>query len=193
MSIIRIAERKREPRKKEASGPPREMFHVPDALSAPANLRKGFLIMFGLVPFVSDKNLEKDDDLFSRFLNAFDEPFLSHFSMPSFKVDVKENKDSYDLTAELPGLKKENISLTYDNHYLTIATRSEKHDEKKDEKGSFLRQERSQSAMSRSFYIDNIDESKCTADYQDGILSVHMPKLEQKAPQGHTIAINGAA
>ena len=63
----------------------------------------------------------------------------------------------------------------------------------KDEKGNYVRRERSQSSMSRSFYIDNIDESKCTAEYKDGILSVHMPKSAEKAETGHTININGAA
>ena len=93
--------------------------------------------------------------------------------------------------AELPGLKKENISLTYDNNYLTIATKNEQSDDKKDEKGNYVRRERSQSSMSRSFYIDNIDETKCTADYKDGVLTVHMPKLTEARPTGHTIAING--
>ena len=146
-------------------------------------------MMFGLVPFVSHKDLEKEDNLFNRFLNVFDEPFMDNFRMPEFKVDVKDNKDSYDLTAELPGLKKEDISLTYDNNYLTIATKHADSKDEKDEKGNFVRRERSTSSMSRSFYIDNIDEAGCTADYKDGILSVHMPKKAVTEQMGHTIAI----
>ncbi len=45
--------------------------------------------------------------------------------------------------------------------------------------------------MSRSFYIDGIDDSKATADYKDGILSIHMPKTVQAEDAGHTIAIEG--
>ena len=137
--------------------------------------------MFGLVPFVSNNDLQKEENVFDRLMNVFDEPFMQSFHTPEFKVDVKDNKDSYDLTAELPGLKKEDISLTYNNNYLTIAT------------GNYVRRERSQSSMSRSFYINDIDESKCTAEYKDGILSVHMPKSAEKAATGHTININGAA
>nr|WP_317429800.1 Hsp20/alpha crystallin family protein [uncultured Mitsuokella sp.] len=147
--------------------------------------------MFGLVPFVSHNDLQREDNVFDRLMNVFDEPFMQDFHTPAFKVDVKDNKDSYDLMAELPGLKKENISLTYDNNYLTIATKTEQSDDKKDEKGNYVRRERSQSSMSRSFYIDNIDETKCTADYKDGVLTVHMPKLTEARPTGHTIAING--
>ena len=43
--------------------------------------------------------------------------------------------------------------------------------------------------MSRSFYIDGIDESKATADYKDGILSVHLPKMAVQAEPSHTIEI----
>ena len=45
--------------------------------------------------------------------------------------------------------------------------------------------------MSRSFYIDGIDDSKATADYKDGILSIHLPKTVQAEDAGHTISIEG--
>ena len=67
--------------------------------------------MFGLVPFVLKSDLSKDENVFDRLMNVFDEPFMQSFHMPDFKVDVKDNGESYDLTAELPGLKKEDISL----------------------------------------------------------------------------------
>ena len=147
--------------------------------------------MFGLVPFVSKNELSNGENVFDRLMNAFDEPFLQSFHMPDFKVDVKDNGESYDLTAELPGLKKEDISLTYENNYLTIATKNEQSKDEKDEKGNYVRRERSQSSMSRSFYIDGIDDSKATADYKDGILSIHLPKTVQAEDAGHTISIEG--
>ena len=149
--------------------------------------------MFGLVPFVSNNDLQKEENVFDRLMNVFDEPFMQSFHTPEFKVDVKDNKDSYDLTAELPGLKKEDISLTYNNNYLTIATKNEQSKDEKDDKGNYVRRERGTSSMSRSFYIDNIDEAKATADYKDGILSVHLPKSEKAEETNHTIAIHGAA
>ena len=77
--------------------------------------------MFGLVPFVSKNALRtNDDDMFDRMMNVFDEPFFSNFHTPDFKVDVKDNGTSYDLTAELPGMKKEDIQLTYKDNYLMI-------------------------------------------------------------------------
>ena len=138
--------------------------------------RKGILMMFGLVPFVSNSSVSNDENVFDRLMNVFDEPFMQGFRAPEFKVDVKDNGESYDLTAELPGMKKEDISLNYRDNYLTIAAKNEQSNDEKDAAGNYVRRERSTSSMSRSFYIDNIDESKATASYQDGILSVHLPK-----------------
>ncbi|MBQ1875531.1 MAG: Hsp20/alpha crystallin family protein [Selenomonas sp.] len=149
--------------------------------------------MFGLVPFVARNELGKEENVFDHLWNVFDEPFMQGFRTDGFKVDVKDNGESYDLTAELPGLKKENISLTYENNYLTIATKSEQSNDEKDEQGNYVRRERSQSSMSRSFYIDNIDEARATAEYKDGLLLVHMPKAAVQKEVGHTITINGEA
>ena len=149
--------------------------------------------MFGLVPFVARNELGKEENVFDHLWNVFDEPFMQGFRTDGFKVDVKDNGESYDLTAELPGLKKENISLTYENNYLTIATKSEQSNDEKDEQGNYVRRERSQSSMSRSFYIDNIDEARATAEYKDGLLLVHMPKAAVQKEVGHTITIHGEA
>lgn len=149
--------------------------------------------MFGLVPFFAHNNdFDKADKAFDSLMNAFNEPFMQNFQAPDFKVDVKDNGDSYDLKAELPGMKKENISLTYKDNYLTIAAKAEQSQDEKDEKGNWVRRERSQSDVSRSFYIDNIDETKATAEYKDGILSVHMPKAVPEPEKQHEITINGA-
>ena len=135
--------------------------------------------MFGLVPFVSNNDLQKEENVFDRLMNVFDEPFMQSFHTPEFKVDVKDNKDSYDLTAELPGLKKEDISLTYNNNYLTIATKNEQSKDEKDDKGNYIRRERHTGTISRSFSIDSIDESKIEAQFEGGVLKVTLPKAPE--------------
>ena len=146
--------------------------------------------MFGLVPFVSRKALDSTDNVFDRMMDMFDEPFMGGFHTADFKVDVKDNGESYDLTAELPGFKKENIGLTYKDNYLTISAKNETTNDQKDDAGNYVRRERSQSSVSRSFYIDGIDEQKATADYRDGILSIHLPKTVVAEDAGHSISIN---
>ena len=104
--------------------------------------------MFGLVPFVARNDVDTMDNMFDRMMNVFDEPFMSGFHTPEFKVDVKDNGDSYDLTAELPGYQKGNITLTYKDNYLTIAAKNETSSDEKDEQGNYVRRERSPSAAS---------------------------------------------
>ena len=150
--------------------------------------------MFGLVPFA--KNISKDDD-FNSLFNIFDEPFFHNTLLPlsatkSFKVDVKDLGSAYELTAELPGIKKENISLNYDKGYLAIKTVVDKKDEKpaeaqgeekatdKKQPEKYLRRERYYGEMQRSFYIDNIDEANIKAAYKDGILTVTLPKVTEE-------------
>lgn len=191
----RAPEERKEIRKGEAPRLHQEVQEFPDSntrsRATPASCRKGICFMFGLVPFVSRKDLAKEENAFDCLFDVFDEPFLTNFKAPDFKVDVKDNGTSYELTAELPGLKKEDISLTYEDHYLTIATKTAEDNDKKDEKGNYVRRERRSTSMSRSFYIDNIDESKATAEYKDGVLTVCMPKLTEKAEPSHTISIEG--
>lgn len=152
--------------------------------------------MFGLVPFA--KNISNKDDDFNSLFDVFNEPFfhnaLSPFSTAkSFKVDVKDLGSAYELTAELPGVKKENIALSYDNSYLTIKTTVDKKEEQpvneadaKDAKNGktasekYLRRERYYGEMQRSFYIDDIDEANIKAAYKDGILTVTLPKAVKK-------------
>lgn len=142
--------------------------------------------MFGLVPFA--KNISNKDDDFNSLFDVFNEPFfhnaLSPFSTAkSFKVDVKDLGSAYELTAELPGIKKENISLSYENSYLTIkvANKEEKTvDDKEKQSEKYLRRERYYGEMQRSFYIDDIDEANVKAAYKDGILTLTLPKAVKK-------------
>lgn len=146
--------------------------------------------MFGLVPFKNNKTMTNDG--FQSLFDVFNEPFFNDFPMTSasagkFKVDVKDKGTNYELTAELPGLKKEEISLGYNNGYLTIS--AQRKEEQNEEKENYLRRERHFGSMSRSFYIDDIDELKITAEFADGILKVEMPKATSKVQQVKQIPI----
>ena len=103
------------------------------------------------------------------------------------RVDVKDNGDSYELTADLPGMKKEDVKLSYQNGYLTIAAQQQAENNQQDDKGNYIRRERRMGSVSRSFYIDNIDESRIDAEFKDGVLHVKMPKA---AEVEHTTTIH---
>ena len=139
--------------------------------------------MFGLVPFAGRKDLARHDDGFGGFFDMFREPFFQNALAPfagagsaSFKVDVKDKEKSYELTAELPGVKKEDISLHYQDSYLTISAKKDESKEEKDDEGNYIRRERHTGEVSRSFYIDGIDDANIHAEFKDGVLQVNLPK-----------------
>ena len=78
------------------------------------------------------KNIAKSNDDFNKLFDVFNEPFFHepfakmNSYVKSFKVDVKDTDNAYELTAELPGIAKENISLDYNKGYLTIKTTTTK-------------------------------------------------------------------
>ena len=86
-------------------------------------------------------------------------------------------------------MAKEDISLRYENGYLTIAaTRNESKDEK-DDNGNYIRRERHTGEVSRSFYIDGIDDANIRAEFKDGVLQVNLPK-SASAPERKQIEIH---
>ena len=90
------------------------------------------------------------------------------------KCDIYENKGNYVIEADMPGLTKDDVTVDYNDGYLTI--KAEKSSEDKDEKKDYIRQERFYGSMERKFYVGDIDESKVSAEFKDGVLKVLMPK-----------------
>ena len=150
--------------------------------------------MSTFLPAVFGENMM---DLF----DDFDRDFFRGFNRPEhmlygknaarmMKTDVKETDEGYELAVDLPGMKKDEIHLELQNGYLTIST--EKNLENKEEKeGKLLRQERYAGTMQRSFYVgDNLTEEDVQAKYEDGVLTVKLPKKEaKKVPEKKQILI----
>ncbi|MGI6118976.1 MAG: Hsp20/alpha crystallin family protein [Desulfosporosinus sp.] len=149
--------------------------------------------MFNIVPFVRrNSGIQKYNDLFD-IDNIFEGFFNDRFfptlykNSAQMKVDVKENENDYLLEAELPGIKKEEVNLQIDDDRLTISV--EKNEQVEEEKDNYIRRERSYSSMTRTFAIDNVDTDKVSAKYEDGILTVTLPKKLKKAIEGKRIEI----
>ena len=145
--------------------------------------------MFGLVPFKFNKGENSRgltiNDMFNDFFN---DDMLSKFnSSGSFKTDIKETPEEYIVHAELPGVKKEDIKIDYNNNYLTIsATRNNESEEKKD---NYIRRERSYGSVSRGFYISNVNKDSIKAKFDNGVLNIELPKKELTANNSTQILI----
>lgn len=108
------------------------------------------------------------------------------------KTDVREKKDSYELDIDLPGFKKEDVELSFENGYLTIAATKSLDKDEKNKAGEYIRKERYAGSMSRSFYIgNNVPQSDIKAKYEDGVLRISIPKQDMKVIENNkTIAID---
>ena len=135
--------------------------------------------MFELTPFVRRNHVAAFDPF--RDFDALERAFFGSPDTPAtygFKTDIKEKKDSYLLEAELPGFNKEDISIDVDGDYLTIsATHKE---EKEDKDDGYVRRERRFGTYSRSFDISAVKAEAITAAYENGILTLTLPKKDEK-------------
>jgi HSP20 family protein len=106
---------------------------------------------------------------------------------PQMRVDVKENPDSYDVHAELPGMKKEDIHVHIDGPVVSIS--AERKQEKEVKEGErVLRTERYFGKVSRSFQLgQDIDEAKAAAKFTDGVLELTLPKKTEAQAKRLTI------
>lgn len=97
------------------------------------------------------------------------------------KTDVRETDDSYEIDIDLPGFKKENISVRLDNGYLTIRAAKELDKEKGDKESKYIRRERYSGSCSRSFFVgEGVTQEEIRARFEDGILRLTVPKKDRK-------------
>ncbi len=130
---------------------------------------------------VPRKNREVDlwDDI-------FDDPFFGgrltfprHEENKIMKTDVKELKDKFEISIDLPGYDKENLEMSIEDGYLTVHAKTSKENEDKEE-GKFVRKERFFGECSRSFYVgDDITEEDVKATFKNGTLTIDVPKKEE--------------
>ncbi|MDQ2077582.1 Hsp20/alpha crystallin family protein [Marinimicrobium sp. ABcell2] len=106
------------------------------------------------------------------------------------RVDVTEHKKNYEINAELPGIEKKDIEVTLENGILTIQAES-RQEEKQEEEGRLIRQERRYGKFVRSFNLGtDVKEKDIKAEFKDGVLKLRVPKVEEKAPVSRRIEIH---
>ena len=103
-------------------------------------------------------------------------------------VEVTEEKTSYHISAELPGVDEKDITLTLQDHMLTVA--GEKKTERKEEKKDYYLSERRYGSFRRSFRVpDDVDENNIAANFGKGVMTIVLPKVASPRPKGRQIPI----
>jgi HSP20 family protein len=104
--------------------------------------------------------------------------FAKELHVPA--VNVKENKEAFELEVAAPGLQKQDFKLNVEDNLLTISYEKQAAAEQKSEDTKIHRQEFSTRSFKRTFTLDEkIDADKIVAKYENGILSVSLPKKEE--------------
>ena len=126
-----------------------------------------------LMPSIFGENLLDD---------FFDFPFGSNYTATDsslMKTDIKEMENGYEVTMNLPGVKKEDVKAELKDGCLTISASSNSNKDEKDEEGRYIRRERYSGSCSRSFYVgDAVTEADIKAKFENGTLTMMIPKKE---------------
>ena len=127
------------------------------------------------------------DQLFDSFFNT---PVEEGTSITAFAppVEIKEKAKEFLITIELPGIKKEEVSIKIKDSLLSIS--GEKKQEKKTEEKNYHRTERIYGSFQRTFRLpEYADQDNIAAEYKDGILNVSIPKLKESISKNVEIKI----
>lgn len=140
--------------------------------------------MYSLIPF------EKYTNSMDHFFDHIPRFFVTESdSQPAaFRTDIQDMGDRYLLEADLPGFRKEEISLDLKGDLLTVTACHK--GESQESQGKYLCRERHWGSYGRSFDVSEVQQSGITAAYENGVLKLVLPKKSAIQPQSSRIAID---
>lgn len=142
--------------------------------------------------YLQRKNYNNSNNNEISLFDALDDLFKPVFyeNQNGMKTDIKETQSSYVMEVEVPGFKKEDIKVSLEDGYLTVCCSKVKTEEEKNDQSSrYVRKEISESCQ-RSYYVgEEIEEENIKAKYENGILTLTVPKVQPKQIRNHSITI----
>ncbi|WP_284245341.1 Hsp20/alpha crystallin family protein [Thalassotalea insulae] len=127
------------------------------------------------------------DNFFDNFLSNKHKSDEKSFFAP--RVDITDKEDHYEILAELPGVKKDDVSVQLHDGVLTIEAKT--NEETKSEKDKVIRRERRTGFFSRSFTVgNNVSAQDIDAKFEDGLLKLSAPKVVEQEQEKRRIKIN---
>ncbi len=146
-----------------------------------------------MLPSIFGENLFDDffSDPFGMMIPQGRNPLYGKHGKNLMKTDVRELEGSYELDIDLPGFKKDEVTVELKDGYLTIQAAKGLDKDKSDKKGKYIRQERYVGSCSRSFYVgEDVEAKDIGAKFEDGILRLSVPKAaKKKLPESSSINI----
>ena len=115
--------------------------------------------------------------------------FFGDNGLAEFKTDIRDMGDAFQLEADLPGFRKEDISLSLNGETLTIKAERHSDFEDQEKKAGYLRCERSYGSYTRSFDVSGVDTTAIKATYNNGVLTLTLPKRPELVPDNRSIVI----
>ena len=146
--------------------------------------------MFEMIPFAKRNSVYGCNPF--RDLDNLERAFFGPYSdsrLAAFRTDVQETDDAYILETDLPGFKKEDIDVQIKEDVLTIKAERHAAHENKEEKHNYVRVERSCGSFSRSFEVSGVDTDAITAKYENGVLTLTLPKVAPVEPEVKKLTI----
>lgn len=138
--------------------------------------------MFDLIPFGA-----REKSIWNYFDNL-EKTFFQNGTFGQIRTDIMDEGDKYVLNAELPGFDKNDIQIDIENDFLQI--RASKNEETEDKRDNYVRRERRSGSYARGFDISGINADAISAKYENGILTLDLPKRESAPlPPSRQIAI----
>lgn len=123
----------------------------------------------------------------SRLPSLFDEEEPATLAAWEPAVDLKENDKEYVVTADIPGVRPEDVDIRLENGVLTLS--GERHSEKRDEKEGYRRVERFEGQFYRAMALPDADTDKVDARVKEGVLTIRLPKTGKR--QSKRIEVKG--
>ena len=138
-----------------------------------------------LLPTMFGENLFDDfmDFPMMRDLGDVEKKLYGKHASRVMKTDIHESDTGFELSIDLPGFKKDEITVTLDHGCLTVGAAKGLDKSETVEKGRLIRQERYAGSMQRSFYVgDAVTEEDVRAKFEDGLLTLDIPKKDPGKP-----------
>ena len=136
-----------------------------------------------MLPSIFGENMFDDffSDSFGMMVPQTRDALYGKHSKNLMKTDIRETDTSYELDIDLPGFKKDEVSIDLKDGYLTISAAKGLDKDAEDKKGKYIRQERYAGACSRSFYVGwDVEPDEISAKFESGILQISVPKETRK-------------